>query len=77
MHVDAVRDDFDTLVLDADLLEAVLGTPDPDAKAKEVEIKVARRLRKHMGDPRFVELSQRLESLKERHEQGVLTAFSS
>ena len=40
VHVDAVRDDLETLVLDADLLEAVLGTPDPDKKAKEIEIKV-------------------------------------
>ncbi len=29
VHVDAIRDDLETLVLDADLLEAVLGTPDP------------------------------------------------
>mgnify|MGYP000682712660 CR=1 FL=1 len=33
-HVDAVRDDLDTLVLDADLLEAVLSNPDP-SKAKD------------------------------------------
>lgn len=74
VHVDAVRDDLDTLVLDADLLEAVLGAPDPSVKSKEIEIKVARRLRKHIGDPRFVTLSERLESLKERHEQGVLAS---
>ena len=74
VHVDAVRDDLDTLVLDADLLEAVLGAPDPSMKGKEIEIKVARRLRKHIGDPRFVTLSERLESLKERHEQGVLAS---
>ena len=30
VHVEAVRDDLDTLVLDADLLKAVMGTPDPD-----------------------------------------------
>jgi type I restriction enzyme R subunit len=41
VHVDAVRDDLDTLVLDADLLEAVLSNPDPK-KAKE--IKLMRRL---------------------------------
>jgi hypothetical protein len=34
VHVEAVRDDLDTLVLDADLLEAVLGSPDPTRKAK-------------------------------------------
>jgi type I restriction enzyme R subunit len=72
VHVEAVRDDLDEIVLDAELLEAVLGTPDPRKKAKEIEIKVARRLRKHMGDPRFRALSERLEALKERHERGQL-----
>ncbi|MBN1811905.1 MAG: type I restriction endonuclease subunit R, partial [Anaerolineae bacterium] len=72
VHVEAVRDDLDEIVLDADLLEAVLGTPDPGKKAKEIEIQVARRLRQHMGDPRFRALSERLEALKERHERGQL-----
>ena len=74
VHVDAVRDDLDTLVLDADLLEAVLGAPDPGKKAKEIEIKVSRWLRKRLHDPRFKELGERLEALKERHEQGLLTS---
>jgi type I restriction enzyme R subunit len=72
VHVEAVRDDLDEIVLDADLLEAVLGTPDPAKKSKEIEIQVARRLRQHMGDPRFRALSERLEALKERHERGQL-----
>jgi hypothetical protein len=66
VHVDAVRDDLETLVLDADLLEAVLGSPNPGAKAKEIEIKVAQRLRKRTQDPRFRALSERLEHLKGR-----------
>jgi type I restriction enzyme R subunit len=74
VHVDAIRDDLETLVLDADLLEAVLGTPDPNTKAKEIEIKVARRLRKRLHDPRFKALGERLEALKQRHEQGLLTS---
>ena len=74
VHVDAVRDDLETLVLNAELLEAVLGTPDPKRKAKEIEIKVARWLRRHAHDPRFKELGERLEALKERHEQGLLTS---
>lgn len=72
VHVDAIRDDLETLVLDADLLEAVVGTTDPRTKAKEIDIKVSRRLRRHMGDPRFKELSERLELIKERHDQGLL-----
>lgn len=73
VHVDAVRDDLDTLVLDADLLEAVLSNPDPK-KAKEVEIKVARRLRKHLGNPKFKALSERLDALRDRFESGVLNS---
>jgi type I restriction enzyme R subunit len=75
VHVDAIRDDLETLVLDADLLEAVLGTPDPAKKAKEIEIKVSRWLRKRLHDPRFKELGERLEALKEKHEQGLLTSI--
>ncbi|MGE3517519.1 MAG: type I restriction endonuclease subunit R [Vicinamibacterales bacterium] len=74
VHVDAVRDDLDTLVLDADLLEAVLGGPDPGKRGKEIEIKISRWLRKRGNDPHFKELGERLEALKARHEQGLLTS---
>jgi type I restriction enzyme R subunit len=74
VHIDAIRDDLETLVLDADLLEAVLGSPDPNKKAKEIEIKVSRWLRKRLHDPRFKALGERLEDLKERHERGLLTS---
>ena len=74
VHVDAVQDDLDTLVLDAELLETVLGTPDPKKKSKEIQIKVTRRLRKHIHDPRFKALAERLEDLKNRHEQGLLVS---
>jgi hypothetical protein len=72
VHVDAIRDDLETLALDADLLEAVLGTPDPEKKSKEIEIKISRRLRNRGHDPRFKELGERLEELKTGHEQGLL-----
>jgi type I restriction enzyme R subunit len=74
VHIDAIRDDLETLVLDADLLEAVLGSPDPNKKSKEIEIKVSRWLRKRLHDPRFKALGERLEELKARHEQGLLTS---
>jgi type I restriction enzyme R subunit len=74
-HVDTIRDDLEALVLDADLLEAVLGSPDTGTKAKEIEIKVAQRLRRRQHDPRFKALSERLEALKERHEQGQLLSL--
>jgi type I restriction enzyme R subunit len=72
VHVDAVRDDLDKIILDAELLEAVLGTPDPRKKSREIEIKISKRLRQHQGNPAYKKLSERLEALKERHEQGQL-----
>ncbi|WP_134551979.1 type I restriction endonuclease subunit R [Pseudomonas aeruginosa] len=73
VHVDAVRDDLDTLVLDADLLEAVLSNPDPK-KAKEIEVKLKRRLRGHGGSPKFKQLSERLDALKDRFESGQINS---
>ena len=69
-----MRDDLETLVLDAELLEAVMGSPDPKKKSKELELKLTARLRKHMGTPRYKMLSERLEALKERHERGLLNS---
>ncbi len=58
---------------DADLLEAVLSNPDPK-KAKEIDIKAARRLRKHLGNLKFKALSERLDALRDRFESGVLNS---
>ena len=74
VHVETVRDDLDTLVLDESLLEAVLNGPNPGKRSKEIEIKIARRLRSHMGNPVFKALSERLEALRERQEQGLITS---
>ena len=76
IHVGQIRDDLDELIVDADVLEAIMGSPDPDKKAKEIEIKVAARLRRHMGNPRFKALSERLERLRERHTAGQLHSIA-
>lgn len=73
VHVETLRDDLDTLIINADLLEAILSNPDPK-KVKEIEFKIARRLRKHMGNPKYKDLSERLESLEERFESGQMNS---
>jgi type I restriction enzyme R subunit len=75
VHVEVVRDDLETLVLDADVLEDLLNDSQPEKKAKELEIKLLQRIKKHSGDRRFVELGERLERLRERHEQGQLLSL--
>lgn len=60
--------------MDADFIEKFITNPDP-AAVKEVEIEIVRRLRKHLHDPKFVELGKRLDELKEQHEQGILLSI--
>ena len=75
VHVDAVRDDLETLVLDADLLEAVLGDAGSRQEGqgdRDQGLAAPAQARGH--DPRFKELGERLEALKERHEQGLLVS---
>jgi len=60
--------------MDPDVLEGLLQAKDPK-KAKEIEIKLIARLRRHAGDPKFVALGERLERLRERHEQGLVTSI--
>jgi type I restriction enzyme R subunit len=75
IHLESVRDDIETLVLDAQVLEEILSDTEPGKRAKEVEIKLVARLRKHLGNPNFTALGERLEKVKERHEQGLLTSL--
>lgn len=76
VHVSAVRDDLETLVMDADLLSNALSEDESGKRAKEVEIKIIARLRRHANDPKFIELGRRLEELKDRLERGLLTSVS-
>ena len=73
VHVEAIHDDLETLIVDQALLAVILNNPDP-RQAKEVELQVIARLRGHQGDPRFRALSERLEALRQRQEQGLITS---
>lgn len=75
VHVEAVRDDIEALVLDAEVLDNILKDANPAKKAREVEIQLIARLRKHAGNPKFKELGERLEKIREKHEQGLLNSL--
>ncbi|WP_449258757.1 type I restriction endonuclease subunit R [Chlorobium limicola] len=72
VHLETVRDDLETLVMDAEVLEEFLNTREPGKKSKEIEIKLVARLRRHKDNPEFIALGERLEMLRERHEAGLL-----
>ena len=71
--VQAVRDDLETLVLDDQVIAELLA--DPERNAVVVEIEITGRLRKHPKDPKFVALSERLENLRAKHEQGMFDSL--
>jgi len=75
VHLDSVRDDVETLVLDAQMLEEILKDKNPKERARQVEIVLIARLHKHIGNPKFTQLGERLEKIKERHEKGLLTSL--
>lgn len=74
IHVTGVRDDLDTVILDPEMVAGLEATRDP-AKMKKLEIQLSTRLRKHGDNPLFVALGERLEALKERHEQGLIDSL--
>ena len=75
VHVESVRDDIESLVLDAEVLDNILKDVNPAKKAREVEIQLVARLKKHAGNPKFKELGERLEKIREKHEQGLLNSL--
>ncbi len=75
VHVESVRDDIDELVMDPEVLDGILQDANPKKKAKEIEIKLIARLRRHIGNPKFTELGERLEKVRERHEQGLINSL--
>lgn len=74
VHVEAVHDDLETLVMDADVLAEISTLSEPK-KVREIEIKIVTRLRRHQNNPVFIALGRQLEELKERHQRGLLTSL--
>jgi type I restriction enzyme R subunit len=74
IHVEAAPRELETLILDADMVAKLTDDGSRRRKAREVIIKISERLRRHPGNPAFAELGRRLEELRQKHEQGLLTS---
>ncbi|MEQ9220242.1 MAG: HsdR family type I site-specific deoxyribonuclease [Cyclobacteriaceae bacterium] len=73
VHVGEIHQ-LEEFVLDADVIEDIFNNPDPKHAAKLEKILIAR-FRKHGGNPKFKKLSERLEALRDRAEQGLITSI--
>ena len=73
VHVGEVHP-LEEFLMDADVIEDIFNNPDPK-NAKKLEKILIKRFKKHAGDPKFKKLSERLEELRDRAEQGLITSI--
>lgn len=65
---------LEEFILDADVIENIFNNPDPK-EARRIEDMLVKRFQKHGGDPKFRKLSERLEVLRAKAEQGLITSI--
>lgn len=76
LEVGEVHEDMDILTMDAELIEEFIEKQkDLKKTTMKVEIDLVAKIRKHTKDQRFVQLGEKLEDLREKHEQGLITSI--
>ena len=74
--VDRVRDDDDILELDEEMIEHFINNKsDAEKITRKLEIDLVAKIRKHDKSGKFQKLGERLEDLRERHEQGLINSI--
>lgn len=67
---------LDILSMDADLIDDFLEKQkDIKKTTKKVEINLVAKILKHGKDQKFIKLGEKLEALREKHEQGLITSI--
>lgn len=76
LDVGEVYDDMDILHMDAELIDDFIEKQkDIKKTTMKVEIDLVAKIRKYSDDPKFVQLGEKLESLREKHERGLITSI--
>ncbi len=73
IHIDTVSDDIEKIILDAALIETLTDGVD-ETKIEKVEKEITKRLKKHKDEPEFIALSKRLEDLRDRAVNGLISS---
>lgn len=74
--VGKVDEDLDILAMDASLIDDFLERQkDLKKTAKKVEISLVSKILSHAHDPKFIKLGEKLEALREKHEQCLVTSI--
>ena len=70
VHVEVPRTDLETIVLDAQIIEDLMAGKTEDVTVEEIERLITARIARHLNNPTFVELGQRLNALREKYAHG-------
>ncbi len=66
----------DIIELSPDLVDFFISNPDiMKGKTKKIEIDLIAKIKKYTDDPKFIKLGERLEELKTKHEQQLITSI--
>ncbi|WP_240507886.1 type I restriction endonuclease subunit R [Algoriphagus faecimaris] len=65
---------LEEFILDADVIEDIFNNPDPK-NAKKLEKILVKRFKMHEGNPKFKKLSELLEEVRDRAEQGLISSI--
>lgn len=74
IHVGGIHTDMEEVVLDEIMVASLMASKDPKA-AKKIEKELIKRFKKYTNQPKFVELSKRLEALRDKAEQGLISSI--
>jgi len=74
IHVGDLHDDLEEFIMDADVIDDLFNNPDPK-KIKKLEKELIKRFKRQQGNPKFKALSERLEELRDRAEQGLISSI--
>ena len=76
IEIGEIHSDNDILMLDAELIDNFINKQtDVKKTAKKIEIDLIAKIRKYSNDPKFQQLGEKVEKLKEKHKQGLITSI--
>ena len=71
-----MHENEEILNLSADIIDQFIDKGgDPDKKIKRIEIDLVPRILNHRNDPKFIRLGEKLEELRLKHEQCLITSI--
>lgn len=74
IHVKGIHDNLEEFTLDEEVIDNIFNNPNP-VNGKKIEKELIKRFKKHIGNPTFKKLSERLEELRNKAEQGLLSSI--